>query len=118
MTPIAYLFPTPAERAAWEQAINAGIADGSLMWTHVADQQWRLDGTCPRCHDHFGQYFDFEVVVPRQFGGGLFASKQNRITTQVVCLCDADPPHRKDTKGCGAGKGLEISLATPPKAGG
>jgi hypothetical protein len=119
MTPIAYEFPSPAERPAWEKAVNDGIASGTLVWTHITDQQWRLDGECPRCEDSFGQYFDFDVVVSRQFGGSHFGPGQNRITTQVVCLCDVDPPHRQNTQGCGAGKGLEITLVppSPPEAG-
>ncbi len=119
MKPEPYEFPSPAERPGWEQAVNANIAAGHLKWTHLAIQQWRLDGECPRCHDQFGQYFDFDVVVSREIGAGQFAPAQDRVTTQVVCLCEVDPPHRKDTKGCGAGKGLEISLAMPqvPEAG-
>lgn len=100
--------------------MNAGIDGDTLTWTHVADQQWSLEGTCPRCGDHFGQYFDFEVVVSRALGADLFTPEREQLTTQVVCLCDVDPPHRKGTKGCGAGKGLEITVAAPqpPGAGG
>jgi hypothetical protein len=110
---VQYQFPTPDEQPNWEYAVNTAINLESLRWVRVVDHQWILTGDCPRCHHHFSQYVDLEVVVSDSLSAKTYTAQGQRTTLEVVCLCDEDPPHRKDTKGCGAGRGLQISVVTP-----
>jgi len=119
VTSLAYRFPPPGDRAEWEAKVRQAIKDTHLVWTHLDDTQWILAGECPRCHHQMSQLVDTEVVVA---SAGIttysYVIVDDRLRTEVVCNCDEPEPHKKDTKGCGYGKGLLIGLDRPVPVGG
>lgn len=111
-----YDFGWPHNEAAWESKVKEAIKSKKLKWVHVVDSQYTLSGECPHCHDQTAQYFDLNVVhadtlAADNFGGIATDTQQTQIS--FSCLCDVDPPHRKDSKGCGAGAGADITVDYP-----
>lgn len=115
---VPYEFPDPTEenRNRWQAMVQEAIAKRELGWTKVTDGQWILSGNCPRCAHLMSNYFDLEVIVARVYGGDFFEALKETFPAEVVCTCEVDAPHRKDTKGCGWGGGLEIDVPTPEEA--
>jgi hypothetical protein len=113
-----YEFPSQVDKVGWQAKVNEAIGSGTLRWGHVSDTKWILDGKCPRCGHPTADFHDLEVVVaetlsPTKFGG---ADTQGTVALEIACLCQLDPPHKKDVEGCGAGKGLVIEVAQPKEA--
>src|SRR5215831_9001942 len=114
-----YTFPSQGERKAWEDAVCDAISGKhTLTWRRMTDKQWALAGDCPRCGHRMSNYVDVEVIVSQDFFGptafgSVGAAAPEKFTTEVICNCRTDPPHKKDTNGCGYGRSLEIEIPFP-----
>jgi hypothetical protein len=111
--PFEFPSQTKENMDLWEKQVNEALGRRGLRWSRAAEKQWILGGDCPRCGHRFTNYFDIEVVAARTFGVDTFEADKAAFMTEVVCLCEENPPHRKDTKGCGWGSGLDIEVPTP-----
>jgi hypothetical protein len=121
---VPYEFPASDRKEWWEKRVRQAISRGSLKWTHVIENQWTLSGKCPRCKHSMSDYMDLSVIVAETLTGTSFGPrgaaeprKAATFRTEVICNCDVISPHRKETKGCGYGKDLEIELLIPSKEG-
>ncbi|MEA2498869.1 MAG: hypothetical protein QOH26_1274 [Actinomycetota bacterium] len=115
---VPFEHPSPDQRQAWQTKVRDAIKAKSLKWSPIIDRQWVLSGQCPRCKDEISNYVDLEVLVAETLSKTSFdiGTKAN-FPTEVVCNCDVEDPHRKATKGCGAGQGLQIEIPVPPSVG-
>ena len=118
-----YEFPpqTPQAVADWQRQVGQALEVHTLNWQHTIDTQWILSGQCPRCDHDMSNYFDLDVVIAGPFfDAATYAptgdEARSQFQTEVVCTCHAEPPHRKDTAGCGYGKGLQIAIPSPREA--
>ena len=111
--PFEFPSPTKQNRSMWQRQVTEALVAGGLGWSHITDTQWILEGNCPRCGHPITNYVDLDVIAARTFGVDTFKADEDSLITEVVCTCDVTPAHRKDTKGCGWGSGLEIELPLP-----
>ena len=111
-----YEFPPPDKKDEWEQKVRDAIQAGTLGFTHIVDTQWDLHGHCPRCRHDMSNLVDTKVIssdtilTVREYGP---PGRATEFETEVVCTCKVDPPHKKDTAGCGYGQGLLIKVPMP-----
>ena len=111
---------TDAERARWQAAIDAALADGTLeLREGTTPLVSTLVGACPRCGHPLTQ--TVERDVPRGFdAGGRTGSDGARrrpvveVRLNVDCTCSSPHRGRPDGHlGCGWGGPLPVTLDTP-----
>ncbi|MGO9752911.1 MAG: hypothetical protein ACLP8S_05460 [Solirubrobacteraceae bacterium] len=116
---VEFRFPTKRDEVAdWQGKVQAAIAAGTLSWSETQDSgEWVLDGTCPRCKHQMSQLVVFDVILPDTFGGAQLAASTataDAVDVEVVCNCSGE--HKKDTAGCGFGRGIPVNLQRPKPA--
>lgn len=111
---------TDAERARWQGAIDAALADGTLeLRRSTTPFVLTLTGSCPRCGHPMTQ--TVERDVPRGFDAGGRTGPDGagrrpvvEVRLNVDCTCPSPHPGRPDGRlGCGWGGPLPVTLRTP-----
>lgn len=121
-----YEFGWPHDSQKWQKMVNDAIGANKLKWEKEVDSQYILSGVCPRCEAQTGQYIDLEVLtadtaVAQDYSiapsmsevatdTGVPPDARRVVKISFSCLCEENPPHVKDTKGCGAGAGMGMDI--------
>ena len=106
-----YEIPDLNKAAEWQLMVTQAIAEERLQWQEVMKTRCVLKGSCPRCEHETSSVHNFDVIIPKSFGGDRHEMAAERFKTEVICAC-ADE-HAKDKSGCGYGWGLRINLDQP-----